>query len=59
MDTRKIVLGVALFATIALGTMTLDVLIREGLDILVVLSLLVVALFGFGIVGALMNPPDE
>jgi len=59
MDSRKIVLGIALFSTFALGAMTLTVLFQEGLDILVVVSLIVVGLFAFGIVGALMNPPED
>jgi hypothetical protein len=34
-------------------------MIREGFDILVATSLLILALFGFGVVGALINPPEE
>lgn len=53
----------ALVATLALiallGALTLDVMIRDGFDILVATSLLILALFGFGVVGALMNPPEE
>jgi len=59
MDTRRIVLGVVLVFTLALAGLTLDVLLSEGMDILVAFSLLVLALFGFGIVGALLHPPDE
>ena len=53
----------ALVATLALiallGYLTLNVLIREGFDILVATSLLILAMFGFGVVGALINPPEE
>ena len=53
----------ALVATLALigllGYLTLNVMIREGFDILVATSLLILALFGFGVVGALINPPKE
>lgn len=58
MDTRKIVLGVALAFTVALAFLTIEVAISEGASILTVLSLLVLALFGFGIVGALRHPPE-
>jgi hypothetical protein len=56
---RSVILVAALLFTGVLAVLTLSVLIRHGLDILVVLSLLVLALFGFGIVGALLHPPDE
>ena len=59
MSTRSVVLTVALVFIAGLGALTLDVLLRQGLDILVGASLLVLALFGFGIVGALLHPPDE
>ena len=42
-----------------LAALTLSVLVREGPDVLVAASLLVLALFGFGIVGALRHPPEE
>jgi formate hydrogenlyase subunit 4 len=53
----------ALIATLALiallTVLTIDVMIENGIDILVVLSLLVLAMFGFGVVGALTNPPQD
>lgn len=59
MTARTAVL-VACAALIAvLGFLTLTVLIRNGIDILVVTSLVILALFGFGVLGALTNPPDE
>jgi hypothetical protein len=39
--------------------LTLSVLVREGVDILVLTSLLILALLGFGVLGALTNPPGE
>jgi hypothetical protein len=55
--------SVALFSALAfialLLFLTLSVLVREGFDILVGLSLVVLALFIFGIVGALLNPPED
>ena len=58
METRTIVLGIVLLSIVALGGLTLQVAIDEGVDVLTVISLLVLALFGFGIVGALRHPPQ-
>jgi len=58
MDARKLILGVVLVFIVVLGAATIKVAVSEGPDILTVLSLLVLALFGFGIVGALRHPPD-
>lgn len=59
METRSIVLAIVLIFVVALAAMTLDVMFREGPDVLTVLSLLVIALFGFGIVGALRERPPK
>ena len=59
MGSRSLVLGVALLFTVALGALTLWVMVRHGIDVLVVVSLAVLALFTFGIIGALLHPPDE
>jgi len=61
MATRTIVLSVALVFTVVFAGLTIDALIKRGTAVLVpgVLSLLVLALFAFGIVGALRHPPDE
>jgi hypothetical protein len=59
MGARALVLALALLFTLALGTLTLWVALRQGVDILVVVSLVVLGLFAFGIVGALLHPPDE
>ena len=58
MDARQIVLGVVLVSIVGLGGLTIEVALTEGVSILTVLSLLVLALFGFGIVGALRHPPE-
>lgn len=51
---------IASLAMIGLLTfLTLSVLIREGVDILVLISLLILALLGFGVLGALNNRPGE
>jgi hypothetical protein len=59
MSGRQVAL-IAVLAMIALlGFLTLSVMLREGLDPLVLVSFLILAMFGFGIVGALRHPPDE
>ncbi|MDX6697781.1 MAG: hypothetical protein QOE65_1178 [Solirubrobacteraceae bacterium] len=58
MDTRQVILGVVLLFTITLGVLTIQVAVADGVSILTVLSVLVLALFGFGIVGALRHPPE-
>ena len=58
MRARSVVLGLALLFTVALAALTLWVA-RQGIDILVVVSLVVIGLFAFGIIGALLHPPDE
>ena len=56
---REAILVMALVFIAALGYLTLSVAVRDGPDVLTVLSGLVLALFGFGIVGALRHPPDD
>jgi hypothetical protein len=58
MDIRQLILGVVLIFILGLGFLTLQVAVTEGFDVLSALSLLVLALFGFGIVGALRHPPE-
>ena len=51
---------VSVLAMIALlAGLTLSVAIETGPDVLTVGSLLVLAMFAFGIVGALRHPDDE
>jgi hypothetical protein len=51
---------VAAFAfTALLGFLTLYVLFTSGPDLLVLMSFIVLALFGIGIFGALARPPDD
>jgi hypothetical protein len=57
--SRTIVLGVALLFITVLGFLTLFVLFWTGPDVLVVLSLMILALFAFGVIGALATPPDD
>ena len=61
MATRTVILSVALVFIVLFAAGTVDALIRRGTAVLVpgVLSLLVLALFASGIVGALRYPPDD
>jgi hypothetical protein len=56
---RGAILALALVFVAALLGLTVHAAIQGGVDILTVLSALVLALFGFGIVGALLHPPDR
>jgi hypothetical protein len=54
---RPAILVTTLVMIAVLGGLTVATVIQEGPDPLTVLALLVLALFGFGIVGALREPP--
>jgi hypothetical protein len=54
---RAAVLGVALAFFTAVLALTVHAAASGGIDILTVLSVLVLALIGVGIVGALLHPP--
>jgi hypothetical protein len=56
---RVVVLGAALAFVAALLALTVHAAMSGGIDILTVLSILVLALFGVGIVGALVHPPER
>lgn len=57
--TRNLVLAAALSLIGLLAFLTIRVAVEEGVDILVVVSLFVLALLGFGVLGALTTPPDD
>ena len=56
---RGAITAIALVFTCALGFMTVYVILRSGPDVLSLLSLIVVALLAFGIMGALTEPEDD
>jgi hypothetical protein len=58
MSARTAVLAIVLAFTAALCALTAYVMARNGPDVLTALSLLVLAMFAFGAVGALRHPPD-
>ena len=55
----RAILASALAFIALLGGLTIAVAVEHGPDILTLASLLVLAMFAFGIVGALRHPPDE
>jgi hypothetical protein len=59
MSGRPIALGGSLALVALLGALTIDVMVRTGFDILVGISLAIVAMVGFGVAGALFNPPGK
>ena len=59
MTARNGALVAALALIGVLAFLTLRVAMEHGVDVLVVLSLLVLALLGFGVLGALTTPPDD
>jgi hypothetical protein len=56
---REPILAIVLIFIAALLALTIQALVQSGPDILTVLSVLVLALFAFGVVGALRHPPGE
>jgi hypothetical protein len=54
---RTLVLGCSLAIICLLAFLTVSVAVNEGIDILVVVSLIVLLLLGVGILGALSTPP--
>ena len=59
MTARNLVLAAALTLIGLLAFLTIRVAAEHGVDVLVVLSLIVLALLGFGVLGALTAPPDD
>ena len=56
---HRAILVAALSFTLVLGLLTAYALIRYGPRPLELISLLVLALFGYGIIGALTQPPRD
>ena len=54
---RAVILGAALVFIGILAALTVAAIIAGGFNVLSLLSLLVLAMFGVGIVGALLGPP--
>ena len=57
---RAAILGSALLFIAILATLTVAAVVSGGFNVLTLLTLLVLALLGVGIVGALLSrPPDD
>ena len=56
---RNAVLAASLAIICLLAFLTISVAVREGIDVLVVLSVIILALLGFGILGALSSGPTD
>ncbi len=56
---RTVITAAALVFCCAFGFMTLYVMLTTGPDLFTGLSLIVLALLTFGILGALTEPPDK
>lgn len=61
MDARTVILRVALVFILVFAGLTVEAIVTHGSSVIVpaLFSLLVLALFGVGIVGALRHPPDD
>ena len=56
---RTLVLGCSLVIICLLAFLTIQVAVRDGVDILVVVSIIVLVLLGIGVLGALSTPPPD
>jgi hypothetical protein len=59
MPGRRLALTSALLFLVVLTFLTIRLAIQDGVNARTVVSLLILALIGFGVVGALTQPPDE
>jgi hypothetical protein len=57
--TRTLVLLCSLAVISLLAFLTITVAVEEGIDVLVVVSLIVLVLLAFGVLGALTSPPPD
>jgi quinol-cytochrome oxidoreductase complex cytochrome b subunit len=58
-DTRNLVLSAAVVLIAALAFLTVLGAINNGVNGLVILSLIILAVLGFGVIGALTEKRDE
>ena len=59
MSTRRVVAAVALVFTAFFAFLTFYDIVQHGIDVLAIISLFVLVLFGVGILCALASGPDE
>jgi hypothetical protein len=58
-SSRAAILGAALLFIGILASLTVYVTVTSGFSFLTLVSLVVLAMFAFGIIGALLQPPPE
>jgi hypothetical protein len=56
---RAVILGAALLFIGILASLTVYVSVTSGVSVLTLVALLVLGLFAFGVVGALLHPPPD
>ena len=59
MNARTAVLGASLILICLLAYLTVSVAVKDGVTFLVVVSLVILAMLGFGVIGALTTPGDD
>jgi hypothetical protein len=57
MTARNLILGAALLFIVILAGLTIVAVLHGGVNVLTLVTVLVLALLGFGIGGALLGPP--
>jgi hypothetical protein len=55
---RRAVLAVVLAMIVFFGFLTIAAVQADGVNVLTVVSVIILAMFAFGIVGALREPPE-
>ena len=56
---RTLVLGFSLAIICLLAFLTVSVTLRDGIDVLVIVSGIVLLVLGIGVLGALTTPPPD
>jgi len=56
---RTLVLGGTLAIICLLAFLTISVAVKDGIDVLTVVSAIILALLGIGVLGALATPPPD
>jgi hypothetical protein len=56
---RTLALGGTLAIICVLAFLTISVAVEDGIDVLVVVSVVILALLGIGVLGALSSPPPD
>lgn len=59
MSGRTAALIASLAMLVLLASLTVSVVIDDGVTPLVLVSVVLLAMIGFGVVGALIHPPEE